>query len=51
MNKYIAFDNFGKILITTEDNYNSLVLDLNKCCTFNGTLNEANEYIAKYLNK
>lgn len=51
MLKYIAFKNNNKILITSIENYNSYILDLNKCCVFDGTLEQANEYIKKYMNK
>lgn len=46
----IAFLQGNKVLITSKDNYNSQIMDLNKCCTFDGTLEQAQDYIAKYFN-
>lgn len=45
--KFVAIDNGCNILITNEDNANAIILDLNKCCKFNGTLEQATEYCKK----
>ena len=46
----IAFLQGNKVLITTKENYNAQIMDLNKCCTFDGTLEQAQDYITKYFN-
>lgn len=46
---YVAFEEFGKTKITSKDNYEVPIRNAGKVMNFNGTIDEAVEYIKQYF--
>ena len=46
---YVVFEEFGKIKITNKENYEAVIRDASKVLYFNGTIEEAVEYVKKYF--
>ena len=44
---YVVFEEFGKTKITTTANYKAVIRNANIIVTFDGTIDEAVEYIKK----
>ena len=47
--KYVVFEEFGKTKITSKENYEAVIRDASKVLLFNGTIEEAVEYVKKYF--
>ena len=46
--KYVVFEEFGKTKITRKENYEAVIRNASKVLLFNGTIQEAIEYVKKY---
>jgi hypothetical protein len=46
---YVAFNEFGKIKITTRANYDAFIRNASMVMSFDGTIQEAVEYIEHYM--
>ena len=46
---YVVFEEFGKTKITSKENYEAVIRNASKALYFNATIQEAVEYVKKYL--
>lgn len=46
---YVVYEEFGRTKITTKENYEAFIRDASMVILFNGTVDEAVEYIKKYF--
>ena len=46
---FVVFEEFGKTKITRKENYEAVIRDASKVLYFNGTIEEAVEYVKKYF--
>ena len=46
---FVVFEEFGKTKITRKENYEAVIRDASKVLPFNGTIEEAVEYVKKYF--
>ena len=46
---YVVFEEFGKVKITSKENYEAVYCNAHGIIVFDGTLNEAVEYIKQNL--
>ena len=46
---FVIFEEFGKTKITSKENYEAVIRNASKVLPFNGTIEEAVEYVKKYF--